>query len=479
MRGLALLVALAAATACAEPSGGGPAGSRPTAPDTASLDIAAGIERAIWNQSPRPWTSEARWALMRRVYDGARYAPLWYDRAGPTPAGRSAIDALCAALDEGIHPAAFAADSGAWDLGAVAGIAESDLRLTAALLDYFASLAAGQVSPAETDGAWRLPAPVPPPDSELVRALRLPPREAAARYRPASGAYASLRAALSRYHALALAGDWSLADTGGTLRLGARDSAVSALRRRLVRTGDLAAPDSTGIAFDAKVESAVRRAQRRLGLGADGVVGPATWRALAVPAVARARLLALNLERYRWLPERSPGASLIVDGGAGRLELRVGSETVYAGAVRLDARCVEGLPPVVADTARIAGGAAPALTLAGGRTLALGGRPGCVQADSLARLAALAPADAPLSLYYIAPTALATTGGASFRPDSTGADPRLERAMAPILARRPPPACSVSAAGRAPAPRPAALRGTVPRPSAPAPGGTGSAPRAD
>lgn len=479
MRRVMALAALALLAGCAESPGGRVARGGASAPaDTGALDVAADIERAIWNQSPRPWTTDARWALMRRVYDGARYAPLWYDRNGPTAAGRAAIEALCDAVDEAIHPAAFTADSGAWQVNDAAGVAESDLRLTASLLDYFAALAAGQVAPAAADSAWRLPPPVPPSDSELVRALRRPPAEAAVRYRPASPAYASLRAALARYHSLAVAGDWSLPDTVGTLRLGARDSSVPALRRRLIRTGDLRASDSAGAAFDAPLDSAVRRAQRRLGLAADGVVGPGTWRALAVPAVARARILALNLERYRWLPEQAVGASLVVDGGAERLELRVGPEAVYAAGARLDARCVEGTPPIVADTARITRGAAPAIALGRGRTLSLTGRRACVRTDSLARLIAAAPADAPLAFYLIVPTATARPGGISFRGDSTGADARLERAMAPALARRPPPVCGVSGVGTAPAPHSAAPGAPAPRPSAPAPAGRGSAPPA-
>jgi peptidoglycan hydrolase-like protein with peptidoglycan-binding domain len=67
-------------------------------------------------------------------------------------------------------------------------------------------------------------------------------------------------------------GDWQI------LRVGMEGSAVLGLQQRLTALGFYSGPIN-GV-FDSKTEAAVKAAQQKFNLPADGTVGPATWNAL-------------------------------------------------------------------------------------------------------------------------------------------------------------------------------------------------------
>ena len=96
---------------------------------------------------------------------------------------------------------------------------------------------------------------------------------------------------------------WPTIAGGPSLDYGTTDERIATLAARLATTGDIdgAEPYAATTIMDGRLQDAVRRFQWRHGLETDGVVGPATIRALNVPVEQRVEQLRLTLERARWV----------------------------------------------------------------------------------------------------------------------------------------------------------------------------------
>ncbi|MGB6231317.1 MAG: L,D-transpeptidase family protein [Litorimonas sp.] len=114
------------------------------------------------------------------------------------------------------------------------------------------------------------------------------------RLAPQHAAYQSLRAELVRRNDGPVVNDIAILP-GETLRSGMTTPRVGGVQMRL----GLPSTDM----FDDATEAAVMAFQRENGLDADGLVGPATLRALNRGGSQARDQLRVNLERWRWLPD--------------------------------------------------------------------------------------------------------------------------------------------------------------------------------
>jgi murein L,D-transpeptidase YcbB/YkuD len=120
---------------------------------------------------------------------------------------------------------------------------------------------------------------------------------------PNHAGYTELRRELARYRAFAASSRWPSVPAGPPLKLGDHDERVPILRMRLQLEGFTnSAPAGAAERFDTSLKRAVATFQQRHGLSTDGIVGPATRDALNVSVFSRIEQIALNLERWRWLP---------------------------------------------------------------------------------------------------------------------------------------------------------------------------------
>jgi murein L,D-transpeptidase YcbB/YkuD len=289
---------------------------------------------------------------LRQWYARRGYRAAWVGVRGVMPRADTLAAAIRAAAQEGLDPAVYALPA----LPAAPDpdrLADVELRLTGAALAYAADVANGRVAPALVHGLWSAAgARRLDPGAWLAAALDGDTLGAAlAGLPPPHPGYAALRDALARYRVLATRGRWPPLAAGPPLGPGERGPAVAALRARLAVEGDLEPERSAGDTFDAAVQRAVERFQRRHGLDADGVLGPATRAALDVPVAARIRQIELNLERWRWLPRRLGERYVLANSAAFTLEAVENDRTV------LRLRTVVGRPdwPTPIVSARITG----------------------------------------------------------------------------------------------------------------------------
>ena len=264
----------------------------------------------------------AIWTAVRDFYGARDHQPVWL--TNPTRA-RALIEAIPDAERHGLVPE----DYGLVVLGQyLAAVQESaplpaeqrmalELGLTQAFFSLADDLATGRVTPKAVDASWHLHPDSPDLPAVLDQALRQDDIAGTlAALAPQQQDYARLMEALQRYRDIAAAGGWPQIPDGTMLAANQPNdpARVHLLRRRLAAEGYLPQPATSATlsittnppadtgSYDPALAEAVRQFQANHGLLVDGVVGPGTLRALNVPAQARAHQIALNLERWRWLP---------------------------------------------------------------------------------------------------------------------------------------------------------------------------------
>jgi len=251
-----------------------------------------------------------------RFYADRDFRPAWSGNDGPLPQAATLTSAIHEADREGLRPEDY-------HLARIEALLEEinhriarermrvpemladlDLLLTDAFLLYGSHLLTGHVDPETIQSEWLIKSR----DEDLVRILQIALDEndiegALNFLRPQHGGYVDLKQALLRYQKMMDMGGWPKVPKGPKLEKGDRAPRISALRARLMMSGDLDPWGETDQElFDDTLEEAVRRFQERHGLQVDGVVGEATLKVLNVPVKERVRQIKANLERWRWLP---------------------------------------------------------------------------------------------------------------------------------------------------------------------------------
>lgn len=300
------------------------------APSTTSTAIQIAVE-SVGDTSLR--------GRLFRFYAGLGWRLVWSGDSTASARAQTLLDILGRAGDDGLRPSDYGVEPGGLiptaALEDTIRTAQRDVRLSAGFFAYGRDLAGGRVPPQDVDSLWDGRLARRDVSATLVDAVRQDRIAVVlAELRPPQAGYRALQDALARYRVMAQQGGWGALPDGPPLALGDTGAPVVALGQRLSASGDVTGLTSGGSVFDSSLAAGVRHFQDRHGLEADGVVGPATREALNVSVERRIATLALNLERWRWIPRDLGRRYIVVNIPAFALELReAGSTTLTFRAV--------------------------------------------------------------------------------------------------------------------------------------------------
>jgi murein L,D-transpeptidase YcbB/YkuD len=130
--------------------------------------------------------------------------------------------------------------------------------------------------------------------------------------------YQKLKQALAKYRSLAKTQVPFQLLVNKSINPGGNLPQAKELGKFLAKLGDLPEEESysntkNSTTYTGKIVAGVKKFQLRHGINADGVLGKSTVAAINVPLSQRVTQIELAMERLRWLPEASAGASIIVN----------------------------------------------------------------------------------------------------------------------------------------------------------------------
>ncbi len=273
---------------------------------------------------------------VRRFYEARGGAPAWWEPQGWSERAVAAVDWLHAVRRDGLRPHDYPATlqplPGADAPPAL--LARAELLLSVSLLRYVADVQVGRRVPGDMDPDLRVSPRQVDAVAVLSAGLAALDFPAWLSTLPPSGPdYLALRDALARYRSMTAGLVWPVLADGPKLELGTRDPGVATLRRQLALLGELAAVPASDDTFDMALKAAVLAFQDHHGLDSDGVVGPATRRALNRSPTERAVQIELNLERLRWLAKDLDERHVLVNIADFRLTVVVEGRSLFSTPV--------------------------------------------------------------------------------------------------------------------------------------------------
>ena len=272
---------------------------------------------------------------VRKFYEARGWTAVWSE-----PLAQELTAALGEAERHAINPESYLKETRG------GSPAEREAGLTLAALNYAQALSSGAVDPRKIYEVYE----VPMHNADVVAGLGQAisgggVRDWLASLAPQDAEYKALQEAYAAYRQKAGQEQKAAIQPGGKIEVGDRDPRVPQIAQGLRSNGYLPpepqpaaegeaakgqkgeakakskeAPAAQSTTYTAEMAAAVKRVQSDYGIKPDGIVGDSTLEALNTGSRDRARILAVNLERRRWLERQPPQTRIDVNTAAAHLD---------------------------------------------------------------------------------------------------------------------------------------------------------------
>ncbi|HEX6695107.1 MAG TPA: L,D-transpeptidase family protein [Longimicrobiales bacterium] len=298
-------------------------------------------------------------------YNSRGNRALWTDDDKLTETGRAVFSALASSFQDGLDPSLYhypqaeqiarSLESDGDSAASAGTAADLDIILTEGITRYASDLARGALDPTASGLEWRIPREVAP-EVGVLQALAggAEAGEILAGMRPKGSHYQRYMTALARYRDVREKGGWGTVPSDATAKPGSTSPAVAQLRNRLIKGADAteAKLAQTGAArpdyFDADLQKALAHFQDRHAIEPDGALGSQTIVELNHTVDERISEIAMNMDRWRWLPH-DLGPRFILVNVAG-FEMEVNQDGKVVEAMNVVVGQNNWKTPIFADT---------------------------------------------------------------------------------------------------------------------------------
>lgn len=308
-----------------------------------ATSITSEIERRLNSEQAQEIleSANATTPVLQAFYTARGFQPAWVSENGAGARAMDIADMLGRSNLHGLDHSDYRAEEiqNLLKTKDAASLAKLDMLISMAVVEYTLDSQVGRVSPTESaKGIFIEPEADMPLETLIEAAWAEDPRAFLRAQAPQSFEYVRLKSAFADYRALAKSGGWNQVPESETLKLDMQGPEVEAVRRRLMKTGDLESLGDDPQLFDETLENAVKHFQKRHGLDEDGAVGKMTRAAMNVPVEARLQQMILNMERRRWMPDDLGESYVFVNLADFELKVVDGPKTIHDDRVVVGTR---------------------------------------------------------------------------------------------------------------------------------------------